>query len=103
MLCTCTFCCAINLQIVDAVAYLHSLGIMHRDIKPENCLLAKPASHYKAKSKPVKVCGYLEEDSQPHCELNTNLLLHRRLSYLTVTSGYQSAVSHDLLPVMQTT
>uniref|UniRef100_A0A383VPQ0 Protein kinase domain-containing protein n=1 Tax=Tetradesmus obliquus TaxID=3088 RepID=A0A383VPQ0_TETOB len=42
-------------QVVDAMAYLHSLGIMHRDIKPENCLLAKPAQHYAAKVKPVKV------------------------------------------------
>jgi hypothetical protein len=42
-------------QVVDAVAYLHSLGIMHRDIKPENCLLAKPARHYATKAKPVKV------------------------------------------------
>jgi serine/threonine protein kinase len=45
----------VRLQVVDAVAYLHSLGIMHRDIKPENCLLAKPAQHYAAKAKPVKV------------------------------------------------
>jgi serine/threonine protein kinase len=43
------------LQVADAVAYLHSLGIMHRDIKPENCLLAKPAQHYATKAKPVKV------------------------------------------------
>jgi serine/threonine protein kinase len=42
-------------QVVDAVAYLHSLGILHRDIKPENCLLAKPASHYTSKNKPIKV------------------------------------------------
>lgn len=46
---------AILLQIVDAVAYLHGLSVMHRDIKPENCLLAKPAQHYAAKGKPVKV------------------------------------------------
>jgi serine/threonine protein kinase len=45
----------VPLQVVDAVAYLHSLGIMHRDIKPENCLLAKPSQHYAAKGKPVKV------------------------------------------------
>jgi serine/threonine protein kinase len=45
------------MQIADAVAYLHSLGILHRDIKPENCLLAKPAGHYATKQKPVKVCA----------------------------------------------
>lgn len=42
-------------QVADAVAYLHSLSILHRDIKPENCLLDKPASHYAAKNRPVKV------------------------------------------------
>jgi serine/threonine protein kinase len=43
------------LQIVNAVAYLHSLGILHRDIKPENCLLAKPPAHAASKNKPIKV------------------------------------------------
>eukprot|EP00775_Hariotina_reticulata_P011223 gene11221-11372_t len=47
--------CQLFRQVVDAVAYLHSLGIMHRDIKPENCLLAKPSQHYAAKGKSVKV------------------------------------------------
>ncbi|WIA31298.1 hypothetical protein OEZ86_002200 [Tetradesmus obliquus] len=47
--------CQLFRQVVDAMAYLHSLGIMHRDIKPENCLLAKPVQHYAAKAKPVKV------------------------------------------------
>jgi serine/threonine protein kinase len=43
------------LQIVDAAAYLHSLGILHRDIKPENCLLSKPPAHAASKNKPIKV------------------------------------------------
>ncbi|KAF6255693.1 kinase-like domain-containing protein [Scenedesmus sp. NREL 46B-D3] len=47
--------CQLFRQVVDVVAYLHSLGIMHRDIKPENCLLAKPAQHYATRVKPVKV------------------------------------------------
>lgn len=27
------------LQIIDAVAYCHSMGIYHRDLKPENILV----------------------------------------------------------------
>ena len=30
------------LRIVDAVAYVHSLGIFHRDLKPENILATDP-------------------------------------------------------------
>lgn len=32
------------LQLVDAVAYIHSKGIYHRDIKPENIFLSKDGS-----------------------------------------------------------
>lgn len=37
-------------QLVDAVAYLHSYGIVHRDIKPENILLSS--------SDDVKLCDF---------------------------------------------
>lgn len=37
-------------QLVDAVAYLHSYGIVHRDIKPENILLSKTDD--------VKLCDF---------------------------------------------
>ncbi len=32
------------LELVDAVAYMHSKGIYHRDIKPENIFLTQPGS-----------------------------------------------------------
>ena len=34
-------CLQLFKQLVDAVAYIHSLGIIHRDLKPENILLVE--------------------------------------------------------------
>ena len=35
------------IQLLDAVAYLHTMGVCHRDIKPENCIFT---------SKDLQVC-----------------------------------------------
>lgn len=38
-------------QVLSAIHYLHSLGIVHRDIKPENML-------YEKKTKLVKIIDF---------------------------------------------
>lgn len=70
-------CSCVLLQVVDAVAYLHSLGILHRDIKPENCLLVKPASHYASKNKPVKASANLSAPARVLWHVQATFLLGR--------------------------
>merc|ERR1719356_1745546 len=36
-------------NLLEAVSYIHSRGIMHRDLKPENILLASKVSHTEIK------------------------------------------------------
>lgn len=31
---------SVTLQLLEAVTYIHSMGVVHRDIKPENCVFA---------------------------------------------------------------
>jgi serine/threonine protein kinase len=44
-----------------------------RDLKPENCLLAKPAAHYAAKNKPVKVRMCVGLGARVHPRLHVTL------------------------------
>ena len=40
-------------QVLDAISYLHSLGIMHRDLKPENILIKQTEPSFI-----VKICDF---------------------------------------------
>lgn len=40
-------------QLLEALRYCHSNGVVHRDVRPEHILLAS-----KENSAPVKLCGF---------------------------------------------
>ncbi|KIO30024.1 hypothetical protein M407DRAFT_20884 [Tulasnella calospora MUT 4182] len=41
--------CVWNADIVEAISYMHSLGISHRDMKPENIAIFQTAAGWVAK------------------------------------------------------
>ncbi len=69
--------CKVALQLLDAVAYIHSKGVVHRDIKPENIMvthdgdfvklidfgLADTCAHTGLKN-PAGTPGYMSEHQQ---------------------------------------
>ena len=50
-------------QILEAVSYCHSQGIIHRDIKPENLLLASKESHANVKLADFGLAVVAEQES----------------------------------------
>ena len=52
--------CILPVQIMKAIGYLHSIGVVHRDLKPENVLFASPAE-----DSPVKIAGVPSKSLEP--------------------------------------
>jgi serine/threonine protein kinase len=42
-------CRRITIQILEAVKYLHSMGVIHRNIKAENVMVCQEGSNYVIK------------------------------------------------------
>lgn len=47
----------VTMQLLESVAYIHSMGVVHRDIKPENCVFASSDSNSPHYDK-VMLCDF---------------------------------------------
>ena len=43
-------------SLLDAVAYMHSMGVTHRDLKLENLVLSRPGAPHRSFVHPLSVC-----------------------------------------------